>query len=207
MAGITIDGLVSGLQTGDLIAELMKAERAPITRMESTKEEYQNKISLLQDLSLKLSTLKISADTLNTSSLYGARAVTSSQENVLTASAQSGAPTGRYTIQVGESLWLISWQSGVTSNPSAQVFGTGTITLQVGSGSPVTINITSDNNSLNGIRDAINNAGLPVTASIVGSGSQYRLVILSNATGTEGQITLDVNLQVERRGRGRGERR
>ena len=105
MAGITIDGLVSGLQTGDLIAELMEAERAPITRMESTKEEYQNKISLLQDLSLKLSTLKISADTLNTSSLYGARTVTSSQENVLTASAQSGAPTGRYTIQVEQSLW------------------------------------------------------------------------------------------------------
>ena len=73
----------------------------------------------------------------------------------------------------------------------------------VGSGSPVTINITSDNNSLNGIRDAINNAGLPVTASIVGSGSEYHLVILSNATGTEGQITLDVNLQVEE-GEGEG---
>lgn len=203
MAGITIDGLVSGLQTGDLIAELMEAERAPITRMESTKEEYQNKISLLQDLSLKLSTLKISADTLNTSSLYGARTVTSSQENVLTASAQSGAPTGRYTIQVERIALAHQLASGVTSDPSAQVFGTGTITLQVGSGSPVTINITSDNNSLNGIRDAINNAGLPVTASIVGSGSEYRLVILSNATGTEGQITLDVNLQVEE-GEGEG---
>ena len=200
MAGITIDGLVSGLQTADLIAELMEAERAPITRMESTKEEYQNKISLLQDLSLKLSTLKISADTLNTSSLYGARAVTSSQENVLTASAQSGAPTGRYTIQVEQIALAHQLASGVTSDPSARVFGIGTITLQVGSGSPVTINITSDNNSLNGIRDAINNAGLPITASIVGSGSEYRLVILSNATGTEGQITLNVNLQEEEEG-------
>jgi len=200
MAGITIDGLVSGLQTADLIAELMEAERAPITRMESTKEEYQNKISLLQDLSLKLSTLKISADTLNTSSLYGARAVTSSQENVLTASAQSGAPTGRYTIQVEQIALAHQLASGVTSDPSARVFGIGTITLQVGSGSPVTINITSDNNSLNGIRDAINNAGLPITASIVGSGSEYRLVILSNTTGTEGQITLNVNLQEEEEG-------
>ncbi len=193
MAGITIDGLVSGLQTGDLIAELMKAERAPITRMESTKEEYQNKITLLQDLSLKLSTLKISADTLNTSSLYGARAVTSSQESVLTASAQSGAPTGRYTIQVEQIALAHQLASEVTSDPSSQVFGTGTITLQVGSGSSVTINITSDNNSLNGIRDAINNAGLPITASIVGSGSEYRLVILSNTTGTEGEVTLNVS--------------
>ena len=193
MAGITIDGLVSGLQTGDLIAELMKAERAPITRMESTKEEYQNKISLLQDLSLKLSTLKISADTLNTSSLYGTRAVTSSQESVLTASAQSGAPTGRYTIQVEQVALAHQLASEVTSDPSAQVFGTGTITLQVGSGSPVDIDITSDNNSLNGIRDAINNAGLPITASIVGSGGEYRLVILSNTTGTEGEVTIDVS--------------
>jgi len=203
MAGITIDGLVSGLQTADLIAELMEAERAPITRMESTKEEYQNKITLLQDLSLKLSTLKISADTLNTSSLYGARAVTSSQESVLTASAQSGAPTGRYTIQVEQIALAHQLASGVASDPSSQVFGTGTITLQVGSGSLVDIDITSDNNSLNGIRDAINNAGLPITASIVGSGSEYRLVILSNTTGTEGQITLDVNLQVEE-GEGEG---
>lgn len=193
MAGITIDGLVSGLQTADLIAELMKAERAPITRMESTKEEYQNKISLLQDLSLKLSTLKISADTLNTSSLYGTRAVTSSQESVLTASAQSGAPTGRYTIQVEQVALAHQLASEVTSDPSAQVFGTGTITLQVGSGSTVDINITSDNNSLNGIRDAINNAGLPITASVVGSGSEYSLVILSNTTGTEGEVTIDVS--------------
>jgi flagellar capping protein FliD len=43
MAGITIDGLVSGLQTGDLIASLMEAERAPITGWRAQKE-YQNKI-------------------------------------------------------------------------------------------------------------------------------------------------------------------
>ncbi|MGC8778052.1 MAG: flagellar filament capping protein FliD, partial [Candidatus Caldatribacteriaceae bacterium] len=194
MAGITIDGLVSGIQTSDVIAKLMEVERLPLTRMEDQKKDYQDKINLLQDLAGSLATLKLSVDNLKTSSLYRARTVTSSNESVLTASAQAGAPTGRYALQVEQVALAHQLASGATSDPASQVFGTGTITIQVGSGTPKVINITSANNSLNGIRDAINNAGLSLSATVVGAGSEYRLVLLSRTTGADGTVTVTVDL-------------
>lgn len=194
MAGITIDGLVSGIQTGDVIAKLMEVERLPVTRMEERKKEYQTKITLLQDLATKLSTLKLSADNLKTSSLYRSRVVVSSNEAVLTASAQVGAPVGRYTLTVEQIALAHQLASGVTSDPAAQVFGSGTITIQVGSGSPKVINVSSSNGSLNRIRDLINNAGLPVSATVVGANGEYRLVLLSQITGQDGEVNVTVNL-------------
>ncbi|MEN3186780.1 MAG: flagellar filament capping protein FliD [Atribacterota bacterium] len=194
MAGITIDGLVSGIQTGDVIAKLMEVERLPVTRMEEQKKEYQTKITLLQDLATKLATLKLSADNLKTSSLYRSRVVVSSNETVLTASAQAGAPVGRYTLTVEQIALAHQLASGVTSDPAAQVFGSGTITIQVGSGSPKVINVSSSKGSLNGIRDLINNAGLPVSATVVGANGEYRLVLLSQITGQDGEVNVAVNL-------------
>lgn len=194
MAGITIDGLVSGIQTGDVIEKLMQVERLPITRMEEKKKEYEEKISLLQNLATKLSTLKLAVDNLRTSALYRSRVATSSDEAVLKATAQAGAPTGRYTIEVERIALAHQLASGAVADPGAQVFGTGTITVQVGSNPPRTIQVTAANNSLNGIRDAINNAGLPLAATVVGAGGEYRLVLLSRVTGTEGEITVTVDL-------------
>lgn len=194
MAGITIDGLVSGLQTGDIIQKLMEVERLPIKRMEEKKKAYQEKITLLQGLSEKLSTLKLAVDNLRTSSLYRSRTATSSNESVLKATAQPGAPTGRYTLQVEQIALAHQLASNAVSDPTSRVFGTGTITIQVGSGTPVTVDITDTSNSLEGIRNAINNAGLPLSATVVGGEGEYRLVLLSRNTGEAGEITVTIDL-------------
>lgn len=58
------------------------------------------------------------------------------------------------------------------------------------------ITINSTNNTLAGLRDAINAASAGVTASIINDGSAtapYRLIITSNIGGTAGQITLNAN--------------
>lgn len=57
-----------------------------------------------------------------------------------------------------------------------------------------TINIDNTNNTLTGLRDAINSANVGVKASIVNDGSTtapYRLVITSNTSGAAGAITMD----------------
>jgi hypothetical protein len=58
------------------------------------------------------------------------------------------------------------------------------------SGKPITINST--NNSLAGLRDAINAAGAGVVASVAdaGGGAQKRLVLNSTATGAAGRVEL-----------------
>jgi len=79
---------------------------------------------------------------------------------------------------------------GVASKTTA--LGTGTLTLQVGTADAVTITLDSTNNTLEGIRTAINASGAGVTASIVNDGSDtpYRLVLTSNSTGTESAMTV-----------------
>jgi len=57
-----------------------------------------------------------------------------------------------------------------------------------------TVSIDSTNNSLQGIRDAINTAKVGVTASIVGDGSAtpYRLIINSNKSGASSSLKISV---------------
>jgi flagellar hook-associated protein 2 len=73
---------------------------------------------------------------------------------------------------------------------------TATATFQLRKGGAVTgtaITIDSTNNSLAGLRNAINNAGAGITASIVdltGDGTQNQLVLTSTATGATGRVQL-----------------
>lgn len=87
------------------------------------------------------------------------------------------------------------------SNPSLAglTAGTGGTYLgstfsQDGNQSTGTVTIDSSNNSLQGIRDAINKANIGVTATVVSDGSStpYHLVLSSSKTGANSSIKLDV---------------
>src|SRR6185503_13467884 len=58
-----------------------------------------------------------------------------------------------------------------------------------------TVTIDSSNNSLQGIRDAINSANVGVRASIIndGSGTPYRLTLTSTATGASHSVRVSVS--------------
>jgi flagellar hook-associated protein 2 len=90
------------------------------------------------------------------------------------------------------------------SGGSASVVGTGTLTLTFGAATvaggamtdftagpatPITLDITSSNNTLKGIADAINAKKTGLTASILSDSSGARLV-LKSATGTSQAFTL-----------------
>lgn len=90
------------------------------------------------------------------------------------------------------------------SNPSAAGFTAGTLSVGVYSGATFTqdatqpsaaVTINSSNNSLQGIRDAINKANIGVTASIVsdGSTSPYHLILKSNKTGATSSMKISVS--------------
>jgi flagellar hook-associated protein 2 len=78
--------------------------------------------------------------------------------------------------------------SDPTATPNAPAFAADTTKV---AGSVV---IDSSNNTLQGIRDAINKANLGVTATVVsdGSASPYHLVLTSNATGAASSMQVAV---------------
>lgn len=69
--------------------------------------------------------------------------------------------------------------SGPDSTPVSQP----SFTLQFGSGNPYTFQLTNGNDSMVGLRDAINSSGAGVTASILTTSSGNYLTVQANSTG------------------------
>jgi len=89
-------------------------------------------------------------------------------------------------------------QGALTSIPSASDALTGSITIQVGNGTAVTVNVptTAGDNTLAGLEQAINNtSGIGVTATIVtNSNGSSSLALVSNTSGSAGTMTVTSNV-------------
>jgi flagellar hook-associated protein 2 len=191
---------------------LMAVERQPIDKLNTQVAGYQTKISSFGTLKGLVSTFQTALQSLNNN--FQEFSATPSDTGIFSASATSAAAVGTYTLEVtnlahAQSLVTAGQTSSTTALGSGTAttvtfdFGTisgGTLTSGIYSGAAFTANgtgtksITIDgtNNTLQGIRDAINTAKIGVTASIVndGSGTPYRLALTSDATGASNSIKI-----------------
>lgn len=190
-ATITSLGVGSGLDLDSILTSLEESKEASLLTPITTQETSVNaEISAYGTLTSALTKLQTAAEALADSSLYESLTTSLSGSGV-TAATTSEAEAGTYTVQVTQLAQAQSLTtSGVTSKTTA--LGTGTLTLQVGTADAVSITLDSTNNTLEGIRTAINASGAGVTASIVNDGSDtpYRLVLTSDSTGTESEMTV-----------------
>ncbi|WP_083559270.1 flagellar filament capping protein FliD [Oceanococcus atlanticus] len=192
MPTITSAGVGSGLDINSLVAQLVAAERAPVanrlTRQESTIRvelsafgQFRNALSAFDSALEKLS----NADTLD------GRGASSSDEEVFTASVQSGAALGRFSVQVEQ---LAQAHRMASTTPYASVddpVGYGTLQLDLGSDS-FSVEIDPAAQSLAEVRDAINNAAdnPGVRATILNTDSGAILQLSSDRTGADSEIQL-----------------
>ncbi|SHJ68433.1 flagellar hook-associated protein 2 [Malonomonas rubra DSM 5091] len=175
---ITFGGLATGLDTGSIISELMSIERTPITRLENDKAFFTNRLAVFSKLDGKLSTLQEKAEAIDTPIELNSPSVDSSSESYLSVTAGGKAQLGTYQISV---VALAQQQKDVSQgyvDKTTNSFGTGTLNLTV-AGELNEITIDSENNSLEGIAEAINDADLGVSATIIndGTASPYRLIL------------------------------
>ena len=209
-------GVGSGLDVKTLVSNLMAVEQQPLTKLTSQEAKYQAKLSNLGSISGALSSLQLAAKALASASAVS-NSASASDSSVLTATAGSAAQAGKYSVTVNKlaqpqkllAAGVASTSSAIGSNtvPTTLTFSFGSITgTPDGAGSypspttfaanaaktPVSVLITSSNNTLAGIRDAINAAGAGVTASIINDGgaSPYRLTITSNDTGLANSLKI-----------------
>jgi len=107
-------------------------------------------------------------------------------------SASASAIAGTHTVVVNN---LASTSSGYLA-PIANVSDTlsGSIALQVGSGTAKTIDIsTLSDQTLAGLAAAINSSGMGITASVLTDSSGSRLSLVSGTSGANGNITVSAN--------------
>lgn len=190
MASISALGVGSGLDLSGLLDQLNSAERLKLQPINKQKSVNQSKISAFGRLQSALTSFQTAVEKLNQAKTFQAQTSKISGSGVAVASTAS-AVAGSYQIEVGS---LAQAQSQATGGVSSQTskLGEGTLTLRVGSASPFDIALNDSNNSLTGIRDAINAQKKGVTASIIndGSGLPYRLVLTSDKTGTDSTVSV-----------------
>ena len=214
---IQATGLGSGLDIEGLVTQLVAAERSPIeSRIFKRERSLTSDISALGSLKSALADLKSASDKVKSPGTFEKRVTTSSDSAKVSATASSSAAIGSYDIEVtslaaSQSLAVRQQFSSLT-----ETIGTGTLTFTFGTTgysaddsdntndtyssfvakagtSSQSVTIDASNNTLAGVRDAINNADIGVSAAIVSEGSTYRLLISSQSSGAENSLQIAVN--------------
>ncbi|GAB4115196.1 MAG: hypothetical protein Fur0026_00690 [Sideroxydans sp.] len=208
----------ANIDVNSIVSQLMTLEQQPINKLNAREAGYQAKLSAYGSVQGALSSLQSAATLLGSAARTQTQSASSSDSTSITASATGTAAPGVYGIDVtalaqaqrlvaaGQASQTATIGSGVATTLS---FDMGTISggtfnattgLYTGasyasSGSGIkTVTLDSSNNTLQGIRDAINKAGIGITASIINDGgtSPYRLVLSSGSTGKANSIKITV---------------
>jgi len=210
-------GLGSGLEIDTIISKLMAVEQKPLAALAKKEAAYQAKLSAYGTLNSAVSSFQSAMATLGKASTFEALKTNVADPLIYTAKSATNAIPGTYQVnvtQLAQAQTLAT--AGQTSKTAA--IGTGattTISFQfgtIGSTTPTdgsdpattftqdadqatgTVTINSSNNSLQGIRDAINAANIGVTATLVSDGSNApeRLVLTSTKTGESSSMKINV---------------
>lgn len=193
---IPIGGLATGLDTDTLIGRLMAIERKPVTLLETRRAKFQVLAAAFKDLNSRLSTLKTRADAVKDPATFFARSVTSSDDTVATATADSGVVRGTFTITPSALAKGSIAAASVTKAALTDVVASATGTFQFKLGATGTvIGVAVDaTTTLEQLVKAINdkNAGVKAEAVNVGTTASpaYKLTMTSNATGAANNIVL-----------------
>jgi len=190
MPSITFSGLSTGLDTGGIISQLMQLERVPVTRLQDKKKAYDSQANKFRSLETKLKALQDAAAKLEDPEDVLTTKVRSSDEDVFTATSSGGAAVGPTSVHVTSLATVEKTYSNPFADQTATgAFGTGTLTLQVGSGDPVDITIDADD-TLESVVGKINGSGADVTAGLMFDGTNYRLRVTGNDTGAANAISI-----------------
>lgn len=215
----SVSGVTSGaLDVTSIVSQLMTVERQPIDKLNKKSASFQTQLSVFGSVRSSVANFQAAVQKLKGSGGFQAYKVNVGDAAVLSAAAGANASSGNYSIEV--SSLAQSQQLVATGQASATAtIGSGavtTINFDFGTisggtfdsisgtysgasfanngGGTKTITIDS-NNTLEGIRDAINQANIGVNATIIndGSGTPYRLALSSTASGASNSMSISVS--------------
>ena len=191
------------IDVASIVEQLMTIERRPLAALSTREASYQSKISAFGTVKSALSAFQTAARTLSDLSATPSNTAASSNSTMFGVTASSAAAVGTHSIEIGN-LAQAQKLAAAGQLDTTTAIGVGTLTFDFGTTSggvftsggagTKTVDIDGSNNTLQGIRDAINSANVGVTANIVndGSGTPYRLTLSSNATGLSNSMQISV---------------
>lgn len=196
-------GTGSGIDSNKLADQLTEANKiVQAERLTSKKTLLETQISDYGLLRSSLAKLETAAAALGSADTFNAKALSLPDTKLLgITKLDAKATAGSYQLKVEQIAQAQSLSSGTYASASAPV-GKGTLTIRLGdwnaglTGFAVdstktggTITIDDTNNSLTGLRDAINKADIGVSASIVSDGGSFKLLMTAK-TGAKNEIEI-----------------
>lgn len=187
---LSLDGLVSGLKTTELIKALMDVHSIPKNLLKSKIADKGVVISNLQSLNASLQDLAVKA---KSASVRGAMSqfTATSSANTVTVTAGANATAGSVDIVVDS----VAGRHSIVSAPhAAWPDSPPVVTLQNSKGERV--EVTAASTSMQDVAQAINRAGFGVTAAAVRAGSNadgtplYRLQLNAAEPGAAGSFSV-----------------
>ncbi len=208
-------GAGSGIDSANLVKQLTEIERSrPQERIDAKRTKTESQISDFGLLSSAMDTLKTSVKALTErEGLFSKSASYTQSDALVPTKLDTNVQVGSYAMQVeavaqsqslsfsgfssvndsvgeGELTFNFgSWSRSVTPRPSdPDYYPVDTFTADTEAES-FTVTIDSSNNSLDGLKEAINNADMGVQASILNNGSSY-LLVLTAPSGANNELEI-----------------
>jgi flagellar hook-associated protein 2 len=203
MPTITSAGVGSNLDVIGLVTQLMAIERQPLTKLAAKEAGFQAKISAFGTLKSALSEFQNAARALGSAEKLSPLKSNVADTAIMTASASGTAVAGNYDVEVKQLAQAQKLVSNGSYAATTSEVGTGKLTITLGSydgggaftadsaKTAVDVTIDATNNTLGGLRDAINKANAGVTASIINDGSGNYLSLTSKTTGAKSAMKID----------------
>ena len=198
---IRMTGMISGLDTDAVVKELMSAQSLKKTKIEQKKTKAEWKQDKWKELNTKLYALyteKVSK--LKLKSSYMTKKVTSSNENLVTATANTSAAAGSHTIKVTE-LASAQYLTGKTTEGLKNATANTKLvseSLGMKSGTIITVNVgdksssmtVTENSTIADFVSHLQSVGLNATFDT----QQDRFFISSKESGLENVFTISTSV-------------
>lgn len=192
MAGMSLDGLVSGLDTTNLVRQLMQIERQPQVRLQSKLTKANSLVSTYQTLNTRVLSIKTAGEALMKPGGLQATKATSSVPASATVTTTPTASAGSLTFTVAQ---LASAQTTISAGSVTGLDGiaaNGNLTLRVGDTDHLLDVGAEGTATLDQLVTLINKAeaGVRATAVQVQPGT-FRLQLASSTPGEASTFSLE----------------
>lgn len=189
----SIDGLVSGMNTTDMINKLMQVEAVPQTQIKN-KIAVQNKaVTAYQGVNTKLAALATAAKAVGSAETWGA-AKTSSSSDAAIVTAKAGTPTGSlsFTVDSLAATHTQTFKAGSVASASdasgSPVMSGAYLKVLLADGTET--DVIPDDESLNSVVQAINNTANAAykAAAVQTSPGQFTLQLTATGAGANSAL-------------------
>ncbi|SDX94117.1 flagellar hook-associated protein 2 [Geodermatophilus africanus] len=201
MVSLSVDGLISGLDTTTLVSQLVAAEALPQTRLKTQMTAAQNAAAAYREVNTKIDAVRTAAAALTADGLAAARTAKSSTPSVTASATSTAVPGSRLSFTVRSLASTASFVSGVTWESASTPVRTATtsggtvadpwpLTISRPDGTetvltpPAGATLAQTVAYINGLE------GAGVRATALNTGDGYRLQLTSAVSGADGDFSV-----------------